>query len=308
MSDGRASRADDDRPDLKWVVEWLVEREGQRKTAALLGVNRKTVALALRRERLTGRMNLAVRRLMANLDDPEWERTTPLDRLEARIQVALEVADELAALVESLTQRVEALEAAQKPEDEAGGQESRRMRPTLRGGVCVCSTGGGGVSRRARKRAMDEQVRWVTKAEAVREMEVSVSTLDRMIRRGKIEVRREGRRVYVRLEGPEYVSDDELLRRSLVREDKLQRTVWELDGRASELERERDDVRESASASGRAYEEMEEAYRKERAAHEETKEGLIAARVIAFVLLTLLIGRLLETRTETPCREGVMWQ
>ena len=124
MSDGRASKADDNRPDLKWVVEWLVEREGQRKTAALLGVNRKTVALALQRERLTGRMNLAVRRLMANMDDPEWERTTPVDRLEARIQVALEVAHELAALVESLTQRVEALEAAKKPEDDAGGQES----------------------------------------------------------------------------------------------------------------------------------------------------------------------------------------
>ena len=124
MSDGRASRADDDRPDLKWVVEWLVEREGQRKTAALLGVNRKTVALALRRERLTGRMNLAVQRLMANIDDPEWERTTPVDRLEARIQVALEVAHEQAALVESLTQRVAALEAAQKPEDDAVGQES----------------------------------------------------------------------------------------------------------------------------------------------------------------------------------------
>ena len=43
MSDGRKSRADDDQPDLKWVVEWLVKREGQRKTAALLGVNRKTV-------------------------------------------------------------------------------------------------------------------------------------------------------------------------------------------------------------------------------------------------------------------------
>ena len=124
MSDGRASRAGDDRPDLKWVVEWLVEREGQRKTAALLGVNRKTVALALQRERLTGRMNLAVRRLMANMDDPEWESTTPLDRLEARIQVALEVADELATLVEHLTQRVEALEAARKPEDDPGGQEA----------------------------------------------------------------------------------------------------------------------------------------------------------------------------------------
>ena len=123
MSDGRASRPDGDRPDLKWVVEWLVEREGQRKTATLLGVNRKTVALALRRERLTGGMNLAVRRLMASMDAPGWERTPPLERLEARIQVALEVAHELAALVESLTRRVEALETARKREDAAGGQE-----------------------------------------------------------------------------------------------------------------------------------------------------------------------------------------
>ncbi len=29
MSDERASRADDNQPDLRWVVEWLVEREGQ---------------------------------------------------------------------------------------------------------------------------------------------------------------------------------------------------------------------------------------------------------------------------------------
>ncbi|MYD36272.1 MAG: hypothetical protein F4X20_04505 [Dehalococcoidia bacterium] len=105
-------------------MEWLVEREGQRKTAALLGVNRKTVALALHRERLTSRMNLAVQRLMANMDDPGWEKTTPVDRLEARIQVALEVAHELAALVENLTQRVAALEAAQKSADDAVGQES----------------------------------------------------------------------------------------------------------------------------------------------------------------------------------------
>ena len=124
MSDGRASRADDDRLDLKWVVEWLVEREGQRKTAALLGVNRKTVALALSRDRLTGRMALAVQRFMAGLDNPDGERTTPLDRLEAKIQVALEVSHELAAMVESLTERVEALEAAQRLEDDAEGRES----------------------------------------------------------------------------------------------------------------------------------------------------------------------------------------
>ena len=122
MTNGRASRANDDKPDLKWVVEWLVQQEGQRKTAALLGVNRKTVALALSRERLTGRMTLAVQRFMASLDDPDGERTTPLDRLEARIQVALEVAHELAALVESLTERVEALEAAQKTEGGDGTQ------------------------------------------------------------------------------------------------------------------------------------------------------------------------------------------
>ena len=122
MSDGRASRTDDNRPDLKWVVKWLVEREGQRRTAALLGVNRKTVALALRRERLTGRMTLAVQRLMANLDDPGWERTTPLDRLEARMRLAIEAVDDLARLVEHLTRRVEPLEAARQPEDAVGHQ------------------------------------------------------------------------------------------------------------------------------------------------------------------------------------------
>ena len=104
-------------------MEYLVQREGQRKTAALLGVNRKTVALALSKERLTGRMTLAVQRFMASLDDPDGERASPLDRLEARIQVALEVAHELAGMVESLTQRVEALEAAQR-EDDAGGRAS----------------------------------------------------------------------------------------------------------------------------------------------------------------------------------------
>ena len=122
MNDGRESKADDGKPDLKWVVEWLVEREGQRRTAALLGVNRKTVALSLRRERLTGRMTLAVQRLMANLDDPGWERTTPLDRLGARMRLAIEAVDDLARLVERLTRRVETLEAARQPEDDVGDQ------------------------------------------------------------------------------------------------------------------------------------------------------------------------------------------
>ena len=145
----------------------------------------------------------------------------------------------------------------------------------------------------ARQRAMAEQVRWVTKVQAAEELEISLSTLDRKIRRGEIEVRREGRRVYVRMERPEYVSDEELLRQALVREDKLQRTVWELDGRASELERERDEAREAASANRQAYEELEEAYRKERAAHGSTRRLALRLGLIAAALLVLLVGSIL---------------
>ena len=140
---------------------------------------------------------------------------------------------------------------------------------------------------------MDERVRWVTKAEAAREMEISLSTLDRRIRRGEIEVRREGRWVHVRLEGPEYVGDDELLRRSLGREDKLQRTVWELDRTVTELERERDEGREAALASRQVHKELEEAYRKETAAHKEPKNLLNMVRVTAIVLFVLLVGSVL---------------
>ena len=143
---------------------------------------------------------------------------------------------------------------------------------------------------------MDEPVRWVTKAEAAEELEISFSTLDRKIRKGEVEVVREGRRVYVRMHGPEYLSDEELLRRAIAREDELEQTVRELERsaselklRASELERERDEAMESASAARRPYEEIEKAYLKERAEHKETKEVVIALRVTAIVLLVLLV-------------------
>ena len=112
----------------------------------------------------------------------------------------------------------------------------------------------------------------------------------------------EGRRVYVRMHGPEYPSDEELLRRAIAREDEVQRTVRERERNASELklraselerERERDEARESATAGRRPYEELEEAYRKERAAHKETKEVVIAVRVTAIVLFVLLIASVL---------------
>ena len=114
------SRADDGKPDQKWVVEYLVRQEGQRRTAALLGVNRKTVALALSRERLTGKMALAVQRFMASLDDPDGEGTTPLDRLEARMRQVIRGVDDLRSLVNDLTERVEVLEAAQQENDAEG--------------------------------------------------------------------------------------------------------------------------------------------------------------------------------------------
>ena len=147
---------------------------------------------------------------------------------------------------------------------------------------------------------MDEPVRWVTKAEAAEELEISFSTLDRKIRSGEVEVVREGRRVYVRMQGPDYLSDAELLRRAVAREQELERTVRQLEQnvselklRASELERERDEAKESASAGRRPHQELEEAYRRERTEHKETKEALIAVRVTAFVLLALLIASVL---------------
>ena len=147
---------------------------------------------------------------------------------------------------------------------------------------------------------MNEPVRWVTKAEAAEEMEISLSTLDRKIRSGEIEVAREGRRVYVRMPGPEYLSDEELLRRADARERELQRTVRELEQnaselklRASELERERDEARESAATARQPYHELQREYPKEVAEHKETKALLNMARVTAFVLLVLLIGSVL---------------
>ena len=143
---------------------------------------------------------------------------------------------------------------------------------------------------------MDEPVRWVTKAEAAEELEVSLSTLDRKIRNGEVEVRREGRRVFVRMEG-EYITDDELLRRAITREHELEGTVREmersasaLEQRASGLERERDEARESVSAGRLAYHELEGKYQREVAAHEVTNDVLNVFRVAAFVLLALLVG------------------
>ena len=144
---------------------------------------------------------------------------------------------------------------------------------------------------------MEEKERWVPKIEAARELEISLSTLDRRIKKGEVEVFREGLRVFVRMHGPEQLSDERLLRRAIDREVELKRTVemlernvTELKHRASELERERDEARETLSAGKRPYEKLKERYRKEKAAHRDTKEGLIAVQVTSFILLVLLVG------------------
>ena len=132
---GRQTGARADAPDLKWAVEWLVKRRGQRRAARLLGVDRKTVALALRRERLTPTMTYAVQTLIAREDDPDVQEVMPLDRMESQIGFLLESMGELEDLVEGLTLRVKALEEAQSmaqpdaetPGDGEAGSEGRRQ-------------------------------------------------------------------------------------------------------------------------------------------------------------------------------------
>ena len=100
--------------------------------------------------------------------------------------------------------------------------------------------------------------------------------------------------MFVGMHGPEHLSDEELLRRAIIREEELERTLRELEQSASELQRgasemgrERDEAREAASSSRQAYQEMEEAYRKETAEHKETKQLFTMLRVTAVVLLVI---------------------
>ena len=110
---GRQSGAHADDPDWKWAVEWLVKQRGQRRAASLLGVDRKTVIRALRRKRLTVRMNHAVQTLMARVDDPDVQEAIPLDRMASQIGFLLASMGEVEDLVEGLTRRVEVLEKGQ---------------------------------------------------------------------------------------------------------------------------------------------------------------------------------------------------
>ena len=93
---------------------------------------------------------------------------------------------------------------------------------------------------------------------AARELGVSLSTLNRRIRDGDVEVLREGRRVYVRVAGPEYLSDEELLLRARARTDELEEAVRRWERIASELERERDEAKRDAAGWEEVYERLKE--------------------------------------------------
>ena len=136
---------------------------------------------------------------------------------------------------------------------------------------------------------MEEPVRWVSKDAAARELEVSLSTLDRKIRNREVEVLREGRRVYVRVEGPEYLSDEELQRRAKARTDELEEAVRRWERIAEELERARVDAWAATSACEDAYEEMKELYLRECAEHERTERWVWRLARAAAVLAVLLV-------------------
>ena len=142
---------------------------------------------------------------------------------------------------------------------------------------------------------MDEASRLVPKLQAVHDLNISLSTLDRKIRRGEIEVVREGHRVYVLMNGPEHPSDNELLRLATIRVDELERTVRGLERTAYELERERDEAREATASSEEAHRKLEKAYTKERAAHRRTKRTVRTLGLVALTLLTLLVFSVLVT-------------
>ena len=139
-------------------------------------------------------------------------------------------------------------------------------------------------------RDMENDVHWVDKGEAARELEVSLSTLDRMIRKGELEVEREGRRVYVKLPGPRYPSDRELLRQARTKVQRLERTVDELVEEANQLEQERDQARAETEAARAKNGRLQGLYRAERLARGRTRRLAGRLGLAVAVLVVLLVA------------------
>ena len=134
-----------------------------------------------------------------------------------------------------------------------------------------------------------DEVHWVDKGEAARELEVSLSTLDRMIRKGEVEAGREGRRVYVKLPGPRHPSDRELLRQARASIQQLERTVGELDREADQLEQERDRARAETDTAIDEYRKLEEVLLREQNGHQGARRW-VARLVIAVAVLVFMLA------------------
>ena len=91
--------------------------------------------------------------------------------------------------------------------------------------------------------------RWVTKSQAVRELGISLSTLDRQIKSGEQEAVSQDRRVYVLVRWPEDPSDEVLLYRAGDRIDELKSDVFRLKKDALKLQMERDEALDDLIAS-----------------------------------------------------------
>ena len=133
-----------------------------------------------------------------------------------------------------------------------------------------------------------DDVHWVDKGEAARELEVSLSTLDRMIHKGEVEVQREGRRVYVKLPGPRYPSDRELLRQARARVEQLERTVGELAEEADQLEQERDKARAETDTAIDEYRKLEAVLLREQNGHQGARRWAARLGVAVLALVVLL--------------------
>ena len=158
--------------------------------------------------------------------------------------------------------------------------------------------------------------RWATKEQAQRDMSISLSGLDRMIRDGQVETRRQGGRVSVLVHGPEVPSDAELLenvRRELVESElavsELRREVQRLKDDLDSKRREASSARSAASVS-EANASLAEASASRARGREATLEGQlrevrqdntflmwafismsVIAAVIAATILILLLKR-----------------
>ena len=108
--------------------------------------------------------------------------------------------------------------------------------------------------------------------------------------------------MYVRMHGPHYITDEELLERTAIKLDESERTVrdlrWEaseLERRISELEEERDDAKSAVTAAEEEYAKLEKDLDREHAAHDRAKRWALRLGLTATVLFLLLVVSVLLT-------------